>query len=152
LRYRFIIRFAQNIDLRGVDECWPWLGQCTTGGHGTVSYTRAPGKYADALAHCVSYVLAKGTVPPNTLVLHSCDNPPCCNPRHLRLGTHLDNSRDERERGRERRGFIPNRPRLGTAAVAQIRQQYAEGEASQMTLAHDYGVSQATISRVVSGG
>jgi hypothetical protein len=50
--------------------------------------------------HRLTYVLVKGHIPAGMVVMHSCDNPPCCNPDHLSLGTHLQNMADCRARGR----------------------------------------------------
>lgn len=51
-------------------------------------------------AHRLTYVVAKGDIPPGMVVMHSCDYPPCCNPDHLSLGTHKDNMSDCRAKGR----------------------------------------------------
>lgn len=47
-------------------------------------------------------MLANGQDPGGLVIRHKCDNPPCCNPAHLEIGTRADNNRDMYERGRER--------------------------------------------------
>lgn len=51
-------------------------------------------------AHCLVWEYTYGPVPDGLHVLHRCDNPPCCNPEHLFLGTPLDNMRDKVAKGR----------------------------------------------------
>lgn len=53
-------------------------------------------------------------------VLHSCDDPRCINPAHLRIGTKKDNSNDAIERGRQVRGERAGRAKLTEAQVLEI--------------------------------
>ncbi len=79
------------------DKCWEWRQGVDKDGYGQFT----PSSCAIPLrAHRVAYELLKGPVPPGKLILHSCDNPRCCNPHHLRPGTVADNARDMTERGR----------------------------------------------------
>jgi len=48
----------------------------------------------------VSYTLFKRPIPPKYLVLHSCDNPVCYNPDHLKVGSSRDNVLDAVAKGR----------------------------------------------------
>ena len=57
-------------------------------------------------AHRLAYKFTYGAIT-QPMILHSCDNPPCCNPAHLRQGTGLDNSRDMVERGRWNGNLVP---------------------------------------------
>jgi hypothetical protein len=56
------------------------------------------------IAHRYAYELAHGLIVAKdgeeVLVMHSCDNPPCCNPAHLSVGTDLDNIHDMLAKGR----------------------------------------------------
>jgi hypothetical protein len=87
-------RVWAKVDRRGDDECWPWTGYCHPDGHGM---------YGDSnYVHRLIYEETHSTKPP--VVRHSCDNPPCCNPRHLLGGTQADNMKDMADRGRSIKG------------------------------------------------
>lgn len=91
-------KFWAKVDVRGPDECWPWLRAKQGFGHGVV---RVPTLSRNVPAHRVAWWLANGRQPQSDMyVLHTCDNPPCCNPAHLYEGTPADNVRDIYERGR----------------------------------------------------
>jgi hypothetical protein len=87
-------RFWPKVDIRGPDECWPWQAGLSNG-YGEFATGKVDGKKIVERAHRVAYRLTKGPLPPDKPdVLHTCDNPPCCNPAHLYPGTPLDNMRD----------------------------------------------------------
>jgi len=76
--------------------CWEWSGAKRHGvGYGVV---QADGKFL--YTHRLAYMICIGDIPPKRIVCHRCDNPPCCNPDHLFLGTHKDNWRDMMMKGR----------------------------------------------------
>jgi hypothetical protein len=76
------------------EECWPWKGARNPAGYGKIL---VDGVHIDT--HRVAYMLAVGPIG-ELLVCHKCDNPPCCNPQHLWLGTCSDNLRDAVAKGR----------------------------------------------------
>lgn len=80
--------------------CWNWMGSLQTCGYGQIRI----GGSISQLAHRLSWIAHRGPLPSGLHVLHHCDNPKCCNPDHLYLGTHLDNMRDMNSRKRRRKG------------------------------------------------
>jgi len=137
--------------VRGLaDECWEWSAFRTPGGYGMI---RVGGKME--LAHRVGWAVAHGPITPIDLqVLHTCDNPPCCNPAHLFLGTNYDNVRDKMSKGRAsfpqpwRRGEKHHAAKLTEADVVAIRRHWQPGSARE--LAQRYGVSIGTIYKIVN--
>lgn len=65
-------------------------------------------------SHRFSWFLEKGAVPKNMCVLHKCDNPSCCNPNHLFLGTNMDNVKDRVKKGRSSGGTPFHKNKLKT--------------------------------------
>lgn len=102
-------RFWPKVDRRGPDECWEWTGSRQPTGYGRI-------KISDRVhnTHRVVWALTNGPIPARLQVLHRCDNPPCCNPAHLYLGTIADNMHDRDRKGRSR--FGPNAPHKRRAA------------------------------------
>ncbi len=83
------------------NKCWEWTG---------LRHKQGYGKFKGLGVHRIFYELYKGKIPDGMLVCHSCDNPPCCNPKHLFLGTHKDNMQDMIKKNRN--NYIGN-PAIG---------------------------------------
>ena len=98
-------RFWRYVDRRSPDECWPWMaGRTSSDGNGygvSYAFSRGAGKRGrENHAHRIALSLNLGRpITPGAHVLHSCDNKWCCNPAHLREGTHAENMRDNKIRG-----------------------------------------------------
>ncbi|RKS06677.1 HNH endonuclease [Nocardiopsis sp. Huas11] len=98
-------RFMSHTDTSGgPDSCWPWLRYKDRGGYGEFDVTRnGRQKKYKATRWILAYTLGR-ELTSDELAMHSCDNPPCVNPRHLRVGTHAENMEDMRARKRFRNG------------------------------------------------
>lgn len=123
------------------------------GGYGQYGQ-RIDGKTRTFLVHRLSYEIHHGIeLRSEQFVLHTCDNPPCGNPKHLVLGDAQANVDDMVNKGRERwrkeRGSNHWMARLTEAEVIAMRAAYAAGGISQDALARKYGVGQWTVSHVV---
>lgn len=131
-------RFWEKVDKSG--DCWVWMAHRNQSGYGVIGDHRK--RY---LAHRVSYQMVNGPIPQGLLVMHSCDNPACVNPAHLRLGTHAENGADKASKGRSsRRGHA-----LSEREAAEIRALY--GTLAAKAIARQYGVHIDTIYSIHSG-
>lgn len=141
-----IDRFWSYVSLGNPDECWPWTG-ATIKGYG--AFRKRP---RTLKAHRVAYLLQHGADPGELLVCHTCDNPPCCNGRHLFLGDNTVNTADSTQKGRRARlrGEQQNGARLTEESVRAIRETYSLRSATQEELALQYGVAKRTISAVIT--
>lgn len=96
-----IIRFWNNINIADTDSCWNWKKCVDKDGYGKWGILRRKQKVSKTLkTHRVSYQLTYGRIPEGLVVCHKCDNPRCCNPYHLFLGTQQDNLADMTNKGR----------------------------------------------------
>lgn len=131
-------------------SCWVWMGARKPSGYGNV---RINGQYKQA--HRVAFELANGAIPTGYIVCHICDNPSCCNPSHLMLGTIRSNAADMLIKGRQKkphtaaRGAGNGNAKLKDEDVVAIRQIYASKGMNQYELADKYGVTQPAIGAII---
>jgi hypothetical protein len=147
--------FWSRVDVLGPDECWNWK-RTPSQRYGKYN-VRVSGKWALVSAHRYAYQQEHGAIPDGTFVCHSCDNPRCCNPAHLWVGTNSDNQWDSVVKGRHKNNLPPSRigtghhsNKLAPCEVLAIRARHASGEA-QCALAREYGVVQNAIYKIVHG-
>lgn len=143
------------IDKRGPDECWPWIGTGTCGEYGTI---RIGASFKNRfLTTRVLWKITHNEDPGDLCVLHKCDLPKCCNPRHHFLGTRGDNNRDRHAKGRtvlwKKRavGTRNARAKLNEEKVVEMRRMYRDEELSFKELGAKFGVSANTARCVVNG-
>jgi hypothetical protein len=138
-------RFWLKVAKGGPDDCWLWLAG-RSGPYGTFCVS----KDRHVRAHIFSYEMTHGAVLTYPkVVLHSCDNTLCCNPRHLSVGTQADNMADMVSK---RRGSCGKGERHRSAKLAEndVRAIRASSD-TNTALAKRYGVKPHTISNVRRG-
>jgi len=141
--------FWRKVDKSG--DCWLWTGSQCARGYGHMAVTLSEGRRF-LPSHRLAYILCHGTIPDGLWVLHNCpngDNPRCCNPAHLYLGTPRDNTQDAIRKGRWCRGAASPNAKLRPAQVIEIRRRHAEEGCSMPALAAQYGVSDSLIFAIV---
>jgi hypothetical protein len=149
-----------KVEQKGTDECWPWKGWVSQGKRNKEPYGRLQINGKSYYAHRVIYALCHpGEIELNApdianehgFVLHTCDNPLCCNPNHLYLGDHDRNMRDKVERGRSNYwGNSVHSPKAKLTAdqVRTIRKMHKSGVPFK-DIAAFYKVSRSCITHVV---
>jgi len=134
------------------DACTEWKGRTDKDGYGLI-WVRENWRRASRIA----WLLAHG-VDPTNLVLHTCDNPPCTNERHLFEGTCQDNVDDKMQKGRWRgsapyHGPRPKKPRvrkLTDEQVLAIRCEYKSAYGARVALAKRYWLRGTASAKVIS--
>lgn len=140
-----IARFWSKIEVGRDTDCWPWRGGANDGGYGRV---RIDGALVSP--HRVAYEIVNGPIPEmpgyhGAVIRHRCDNPACCNPSHLQVGSQKDNVADMDQRGR-RKWAKPN-AHLTPEQVRKIRDDPRSGR----TIAAAYGIGKSQVQRIRSG-
>jgi hypothetical protein len=137
--------FAKCVTTGGPDACWPWAGRCPDR-YGTVSLNNRP-----TPAHRAAYMLCVGEIPPGMFVCHKCDNPRCCNPKHLFLGSHQNNMDDCRSKGRHSHGERHPDAILTEDDVRAIIAARGGVRGTGRRLAREYGIAPVTVSAIWAG-
>jgi hypothetical protein len=111
--------FWKRVDVKGINDCWPWLQGTNGCGYGAVFLTSVPHERIHMVgAHRLSWILTHGEIPKGMLICHHCDNPICVNPAHLFMGTYHDNAIDCHDKGRH--DATLNHPKVGKRAKEDI--------------------------------
>jgi DNA-binding CsgD family transcriptional regulator len=175
------IRFWSRIE-KQANGCWIWTG--ARGGYrrhyGVFNPT---GRYPQVYTHRFAYELAHGPIPSGMYVCHNCptgDNPLCCNPDHLFLGTPTDNVQDALRKNQVPRGINSgsfqhrtpvvqsltqssfadsSRPRgerngnarLTAVQVREIRKIAASGTMTYTEIAQMFRIARSTVHQIISG-
>jgi hypothetical protein len=162
-----IKRFWVKAKIGPDDVCWDWQASKHGQGYGLFKL-----KSRTEFAHRIAWRIAhKSDIPNGLCVLHSCDNPACVNPAHLRVGTQQDNMDDKVTRGRQARtgalrpatgmnsgahthpekrarGVKNGRSKLTVEQVQEIRARSKKGE-SQSAIARSFEVHRTQIGAIV---
>lgn len=155
-----LVRYWSKVDKRGPDECWLWTAS-TRDGYGQFGMPRLSLNFRSSrLAYFIEY----GVDPKKYFVCHTCDRPACNNPRHLWLGTGLQNARDSVSKGRMhfgdaaglrkhpelvRRGEQCNFAKLKVADIIEIRRLCAGSGLRRSDIAAMFGISVGTVGEIV---
>jgi hypothetical protein len=147
-----------NLDFQAPSGCWNWTGNKNDRGYGTFR-NRIMGDYMGfkkaTAASRASWVIHNGLIAANDWVLHKCDNPACCNPAHLYIGTPQQNVDDMVSRERNSRGEDRPAAILKEADIREIRRLRGKRSDKHRVkvkeLAEMFSVSPHTIKHVIYG-
>jgi hypothetical protein len=130
----------------GPDACWPWMAGRTPQGYGSLQFD---GKRI--YAHRYAYECKNGPLSQGAFVLHSCDNPPCCNPRHLREGGPKENIKDAIERDRIAHSERHGQTKFSDDTIRAMLAAWRAGEGTRYAVAKRFNMSPANFRRITDG-
>lgn len=122
--------------------CLIWQGSKNKSGYGYAAFGEPGPKRRPHLAHRIVCILVYGEPQPGQFALHSCDQPSCINPHHLRWGSPKENVKDmiSRNRGNFNK-------KLTNEQVIEIRLLREQGS-SLATIADLYGICFQNVSQI----
>ncbi len=138
-------KFWEKVKVKDLDDCWEFQGAKTHNGYGK--------HYESGFnwrAHRYVWYKIHGLIPDSINVLHGCDNPACCNPMHLFLGTQADNLKDRDNKNRQAKGENNGRAKLTFNDAMSIIARRGKGT-SIGVLAKKYGVCREQIYKIING-
>lgn len=143
-----ISNFWNKVNKDTISGCWEWTGATRKSGYGAY---KGPNGLVIDVHRFVFNITTKMPIPDGMIVLHSCDNRICCNPAHLSLGTHEENMRDMKMKGRDNyaKGERAGSSKLTDKEVKEIRAKYATGEYTHQSLAEEYGVDKTSVRSII---
>ena len=155
----FIESFWSNVKCGTKNSCWNWT-RGTNGRYGVAHYKKGT-TWKRIAAHRAAYEISRKRKIPSghgyhgICICHTCDNPLCCNPKHLFLGTQIENIEDMTKKGRRATGNKCSNPGkqngraiLDEKQVKEIRKLYSYG-ISQKNLGELFNVARTTIGYIV---
>lgn len=141
ITFKQLHNFWKKVSIKSQNECWPWLAHCDRHGYGVFSLY-----HTDYLAPRIMLAIT-GKRNDNLDVRHSCNNPACINPKHLRFGTPLENQHDRILAGTHNIGSRNGHAKLTELDIPIIR-NLAE-IMTQTTIGKLFNVSHSTINYIV---
>lgn len=126
--------------------CMEWQGGINRDGYGACS---AYGLFKSQSVHREVHRMQTGETP--AVVMHTCDNRRCINPKHLVGGTPEANMLDKLAKHRQAKGEANGRAKLTPENVLEIRSKWDSKSCTYKELCVMFGVSRATVWRVLSG-
>lgn len=149
-----------SLCIRGSEtECWPWKKRTVN------RYPIFNFEGYLTTASRVSHRIFIGPIPDGMEVCHKCDNPQCVNPNHLWIGSHGDNMRDARKKGRLKsppgrkpgwkrktpapRGDLCPSTKYSDAFVEKLRSKFVRYKYTSRDLASEFGISEKTVRNLI---
>lgn len=137
-----INKFWSKVNYPGNDqECWEWTAYRDKDNYGKIE------GYG---AHRRAWEFYNGIIPNNLCVCHTCDNPPCCNPEHLFLGTSQENTQDKINKGRQIKGSEIGTAKMDETDVKQMLTNILESKyTSVQDILRDYIIAKSTFENII---
>jgi hypothetical protein len=136
-----------NVEVNSTTGCWIWSGSCSNRGYGKKYYGSHYSTH-----RLVAWAWKDMPLKSESIVCHTCDNPPCCNPDHLVVADQSWNIKDAYKKGRidVSKENNPN-SKVSIELIKEIRGKYQAGGVAQKELCEIYDLSPAHIHRIVRG-
>ncbi len=150
-----IDRFWSKVAITANDEkCWEWQASKRGNGYGRFTITKSTMNKSSYISSRVAYYIKNNVDPIGKVIMHSCDNPSCVNPKHLSIGTYKENSIDREKKNRSGSSFKKGenniKSKLNENEVREIRERYSNGNITQKELGKEYGTNGHYINSIIN--